>query len=290
MEKNIEVIPVKRPWTIKWSVGIQLSMMTGGIVILAVKERLPSLSIVGTILFCVLIYAVWQGRIWARNIYFFYLLFILPLLVVGIGGIILDPKNNNRLSDFEIISSILVILLFITPIVMMFMKPSREWFVTIQGKPFMERPNEVSWYLQLTVIVFSMGLGALAMSISAMLNLVPLAKEWMLNFSTYYSRLAILLGLENLSFLIGIMVIIVPFGLLIGYWKKGNTVILMRLITMGAIFPVILFAAGKTLFLLSLFFFSKVLIIGVVAYISLCFGERISNYFEKLKQPKIILS
>ena len=107
----------------------------------------------------------------------------------------------------------------------------------------------------------------------------------MLNMSTYWTRLVVLLGFESLGFLMGVMMILFPFAVLLGYWKNTHHGTIYRLITIGSVMPLLAFPVGKTFFLFSLFFFSKVVIVGAVTYLSLYAGKRIARYIDTLRLP-----
>jgi len=232
------------------------------------------------------IFGVWQGRLWARNIFFILTLPYMLFFGIGSGATVLHiGSNENFWYELYLATAMFSIVFFF---MLIFLKPSREWFNAVNGNQAEKKTGELSWQFQLMVIVTAMGCSALGSSIAP--SLLPLAKEFMLNFSTYYSRLAILIGFDSFGFGIGNMVILFPFSALMGYWKQGNVAILTRLITIGSIFLLLLFPVGKTLLIFSGFFISKVIVIACIAYGGLISGEKVSKYVAKLKQLKAIPS
>lgn len=289
MENNMDIIIARRPWTIKWSVGILICLLFIGIILEIIKNEWKSSSIFGSVLSLTLSFAIWQGRRWARNILFFLVLFVLPLLVVGSVLLVINPINSHdTIGKFWFIYGLFGTIIFLISIYMLFMKISNDWFASINGDISKEKENTLSWNFQLTLVGISMGIGMLVMAIYAKLNLLPLGKEMMLNMSTYSARMAVLLGFESLGFLIAILAILFPFSVLIGYWKYQNFASIARLITIGSLLPLLAFPVGKTLFLFCLLFFSKVLMIAIIAYTGLLLGKKIKDYFIKLKQLRVI--
>lgn len=278
------ITEIKRPWTIKWAVAILVLLSIVGDIYASLNGLWKPSSLIGNIIFIVILFAIWQGRRWARNLLFFYLLFGLPLIVAGSGLLFINPGAYDKPIKFWAVYGLFALGMFLISIYMMFMKPSNEWFSAIKGENVQEQV-QLSWNFQLTLIGISMGLGFLVLGVNSKITFIPLAKEIMMNYSTYISRFAILLTFDSLVYLIGVMVAIFPFGFIIGYWKRENIFFMTRLITMGAILPVLAFPVGKTLILFSVFFFSKVLILGVVTYFGLRFGVGTARYVDTLRVP-----
>jgi hypothetical protein len=270
----------KRPWTIKWAVGILVFLNILGDIYTIFNSLWKPSSLIGNIVVFAILFAIWQGKRWVRNLLFIYLLFILPLLVAGSGLFVINTETYDKSAMF----GLFILIMFLISVYMMFMKSSNEWFASMNGEQFQEQ-SQPSWNFQLTLIGISMGLGFLVLGVNSKVSFIPLAKEIMVHYSTYSTRFAVLLTFESLDFLIGVMVALFPFALIIGYWKKENLFFMTRLITMGAILPVLAFPVGKTLFLFSTFFFSKVLILGVVTYFGLRFGMWAARYFDTLRVP-----
>jgi MFS family permease len=279
----------KRPWTIKWSIGILVCLLVIGVVFEISKNEWKSSSILGNVLSFALLFAIWQGRRWARNVFFFLILFVLPLLVVSSGLLVTNLTNiYDTMNKFWFMYGLFGTVLFLISIYMLFTKTSNNWFAAVNDEVSKEDNNSLTWNFQLVLVGVSMGMGALVMAIYAKLNLLPLGKEMILNISTYPARIAVLLGFESLGFLIGILIVLFPFAIAIGYWKHRNLGSIARLITIGSLLPLLVFPAGKTLFLFSLFFFSKVLMIGFIVYYSLKAVLKTRAYFEKLKVKKVV--
>jgi len=282
MESAIEP---KRPWTIKWAVGILVFLTIIGNVYGLFEGVMNPISFIGAAVIMISILAIWQGRRWGKNLLFLYFIFFLPLLIWLTGIWMISPEYHWRFS-FKYLYALVGTGALVLSVFMMFMKPSSEWFSEMAGETFKDDSQQLSWHFQLTLIVMSMGLGFVLITMYAMLvNFHTIEKQLMMNASTYYSKLAVLLSFESLDFLVGAMVALFPFTLIMGYWKKENIFFMARLITIGAILPVLAFPVGKTLFLFSIFFFSKVLIIGAVAYLGLRFGVGTARYFDTLRVP-----
>lgn len=281
MESAIEP---KRPWTIKWAVGILVFLSSVGDIYISSNGFWKPASLIGSVVTFAILFAIWQGRRWARNLLFFYLLFVLPLIVAGSGLFVINPGIYNQPINFWAVYSLFALGMFLSSIYMMFMKPSNEWFAAIKGESFQEQ-TQPSWNFQLTLIGISMGLGFLVFAVNAKVSFIPFAKKMMMNYSTYFSKFAVLLTFESLGFLIGVVAVIFPFGFCVGYWKQENLFFMTRLITMGVILSVLLFPVGKTFFLFSMFFLSKVLIVGGIAYIGLRFGVGTARYVDTLRVP-----
>ncbi|MDD3597672.1 hypothetical protein [Sulfuricurvum sp.] len=279
------IAEIKRPWTIKWSVGILVVLTVIGNIYNLSKGLMTPISFIGTAIILISLFAIWQRKKWGRNLLFFYSLLFLPLLIWLIGIWMISPEYHWRFS-FKYLYALVGVGTFVLSAFMMFMKPSNEWFSEMEGETVKDDSQQLSWHFQLTLIVMSMGLGFVLITMYAMLvNFHTIEKQLMMNASTYYSKLAVLLSFESLDFLVGAMVALFPFALIIGYWKKENIFFMARLITIGAILPVLAFPVGKTFFLFSIFFFSKVLIIGVVVYLGLRFGLRAARYVDTLRVP-----
>lgn len=282
---EVESLP-KRPWPIKVLVGILFPIVSLGLIFsIGSGEYNYGAFIINIVLFVLLI-AIWQGKIWARNLFFIVTLPWVLLYGIASGATILHSMSHENFWYQLYLAVAMISIPFF--LMMIFLKPSRDWFNAVNGKKSEKKSGELSWQFQLMVIITAMGCSALGTSIAP--SLLPLAKEFMLNFSTYYSRFAILIGFESLSFGIGNMVILFPLSILMGYWKKGNIAILTRLIMIGSIFILLLFPAGKTLLVFSAFFISKVIVIGCIAYGGLILGEKVSNYVAKIKQLNAIYS
>lgn len=282
MEENTEL---KRPWTIKVFV-IVFGFLFGMGLITSLFDLLKPWKLIYNLMIVVSIFGVWQGRLWARNIFFILTLPYILFFGIGSGATVLHiGSNENIWNELYLATAMFSIVFFF---MLIFLKPSREWFNAVNGNQSEKKSGELSWQFQLMVIVTAMGCSALGSSIAP--SLLPLAKEFMLNFSTYYSRLAILIGFDSLGFGIGNMAILFPFSALMGYWKQGNVAILTRLITIGSIFLLLLFPVGKTLLIFSGFFISKVIVIACIVYGGLISGEKVSKYVAKLKQLKAISS
>jgi len=282
---EVESLP-KRPWTIKVLVGILCPLVLLGLIFYIIGGEYNYSGFILDIVLFVLLIGIWQGRIWARNLFFIITLPWVLLYGIASGATILNLMSHENFW-YQLYLAVAMISIPLL-LMMIFLKPSRDWFNAVNGKKSEKKSGELSWQFQLMVIIIAMGCSTLGAYIAP--SLLSLAKEFMLNFSTYYSRFAILLGFESLSFGSGNMAILFPISILMGYWKRGNVAILTRLIMLGSSFILLLFPVGQTLLLFSGFFISKVIVIGCIAYGGLILGAKVSKQVAKLKQLNAISS
>ncbi|MDD2368338.1 MAG: hypothetical protein PHQ90_03480 [Sulfuricurvum sp.] len=279
MEENTEL---KRPWTIKWAVGLLSFVFITGLIEGVLNHNVNSALLAQIAFILVLLFGIWRGNRWGRNLLFLSLLFILPLAVLLFGLMIQIPSKW----DLGYAIGVFRTLLSIVATVFLFMKLSNEWFASMKGESFQEDLKQLSWNFQLTLIVISIGLSALVIDINNRLDLFTFMGDVIRNVLDYNERQAMLVGIDAFGFLIGAIIVLFPFGILLGYWKEGNAMLLTRLITIGSIFPMIVFSIDKTHLLFSIYLMlSQVMIVGVVVYFGLRFGMGTARYFDTLRVP-----
>jgi hypothetical protein len=279
----------KRPWTIKIFVII-FGLSFGISLITLFSNSSKPWVLIYDLIILVSIFGIWQGRIWARNLFFIVTIPYTLLFGIASGAMILDfGSHKSILNDLYLATAMLSIIFLFT---MIFLKPSREWFNAVNGNKLKKKSDELSWQFQVMIVVVSIGVGFLGMALSAKINLVPLAKELALlhdNHPTYILKAAYLFFFLNLSFFIGAMVVMFPLGLILGSWKIEHRLLMWRLIIIGMFFPLIVqyFVLGKSENYIGYFiaiFLMNLIVIGAVIYYGLFLGGKIKDYFVKLKQ------
>jgi hypothetical protein len=287
---NMEVIvETKRPWTIKVVVGILFPIVTVGLIFYILGGEYNYKGFLVDIVLFVLLIGIWQGRIWARNLFFIVTLPFTLLYGIASGAVILGFGSDKSIwYQLYLATAMLSIpLLFM----LIFLKPSREWFNSVNGNQSEKKSSELSWQFQVMVVIASIGVGFLGMALSAKIDLLPLAKELALlhgNHPTYAIKAAYLFFFLNLSFFIGAIIAIFPLGLILGSWKIEHKILIWRLIIIGMFFPLIVqyFVLGKSENYLGYFiaiFLMNLIMIGAIIYYGLFLGGKIKDYFVKLK-------
>ncbi|MDD2829336.1 MAG: hypothetical protein PHW18_07175 [Sulfuricurvum sp.] len=277
----------KRPWTIKIFVLI-FGLLFGSNLITFFFDSSKALVLIYNLIILVSIYGIWQGRRWARNLFFILTIPYILLFGIASGATIFGFGNHESIwNELYLAIAMLSIPFLLT---MIFLKPSREWFNTINHQSE-ETLGEFSWQFQLMIIVISIGLGFLAIAVSANFNLLPLAKQvlFLENNPSILLKVTILLLLTNLSVFLGTLVVQVWFWLILGIWKKEHKMLLWRLIVIGTFFPLFVqyFVFGeslKNIGMLGAIFGTNLLLMSTIAYIGLVVGDKIRGYYIKLKQ------
>jgi hypothetical protein len=278
----------KRPWTIKVFV-IVFGLLFGTNLISFLDDPSKPGGLIYNLIILVSIFGIWQGRIWARNLFFIVTLPFIFLFGIASGATILGfGSHENILKEFYLAFAMLSIPFLL---MMIFLKPSREWFNIVNHNHF-EKNNELSWQLQVMIVVVSIAVGFLGMALSAKINLLPLAKELALlhgSQPTYAIKAAYLFFILNLSFFIGAIIAMFPLGLILGSWKIEHKILIWRLIIIGMFFPLIsqYFLLGNSENYRGYFiviFLMNLIVIGAVVYYGLVLGGKIKDYFLKLKQ------
>jgi hypothetical protein len=235
----------------------------------------------------VLLIGIWQGRIWARNLFF---LSMLPFMLVfgyEVGGMIFGIFNGKSIKIG--IYTILPFLILIT-----FLKSSQEWFTAINPPKPEKKSGELSWQFQLIVIVVSMGIGFIDLGLYLKFNLLPLAKELIFlqdNHPTFFIKATYMFFSLNLDFFISDLLVLFPLGLILGSWKKEYRLLLWRLIIIGILFPLLLTyffldTKGDHIGMYFIVFLMNLLISGTVVYGGLVLGEKLKLYINTLKMKK----
>jgi MFS family permease len=291
---NKEIVVPKRPWTIKVFVGTLFPIMIFGLVFYMFGSEYNSKGFIADIVLLVLLIGIWQGRIWARN-----LIFIVTLpytLVFGIasGATILGFGNHeNFWQQFYLSLEMLCIPFFL---MLIFLKPSRVWFAAMNGNKSEKKLNELSWQFQLLVILVSMMITILTIALDASFNLLSLAKELVLlhdNNPTHLLKIIYSFFFLFLGYFIGTMVVILPFGVILGSWKTKHKLLLWRLSIIGMLFPLITFYfilnKSDHIGFLFIIFIMNLIVSGIVVYGGLILGEKLKLYINTLKMRKKIM-
>lgn len=205
MEEN-EAIP-KRPWTIKVLVGILFPIVTVGLIFYIIGGEYNYSGFITDIVLFVLLIGIWQGRIWARNLFFIVTLPFTLLYGIASGATILGFGHDGNIWYELYLATAMLSIPFL--FMLIFLKPSREWFNAINGNKSAKKPGELSWQFQLMIVIISVGLGFLVMAVSANINLLPLAKQltFLQNNPSFLLKATILLFFINISVLIGTFIV-----------------------------------------------------------------------------------
>jgi len=271
----------QRPWSIKYALAILLITVIYGLTYTITKDGLNFPTLFSMAVFSVLLFGIFKGKILARNIF---LIISLPtLLFSAVGSVAMLP---NIMSDIYIIKEIIYFSIIIPiPYVLLFVKPSQEWFLAMKDTDVKTETNIMSWNFQLTLIILS-----IAISIGIMLldisfdNIDELMKEKYINEN--FRKIAVITKLIISQFFHSLIVLL-PFGMIIGYWKKDNLFILTRLITIGvALSSMLVFTSERNLVTMGSLFLIKVIITASITYFSVAFGIKIYTYFNKDKIGK----
>lgn len=278
----------KRPWTIKIFV-IVFGLLFGMNLISFFNDSSKSGGLIYNLIILISIFGIWQGRIWARNLFFIVTLPFVFLFGIASGASVLGFGNHESILKELYLAFAMLSIPFLLLII--FLKPSREWFNRVNGNKLEKKSDELSWQFQVMIVVTSIVVGFLGMALSAKINLLPLAKELALlhgNHPTYAIKAAYLFFFLNLSFFIGAIAVMFPLGLILGSWKIEHKILLWRLMIIGMFFPLIFqyFVLGKSENYIGYYiiiFLMNLIMMGVVIYGGLILGGKIKEYFVKLK-------
>lgn len=278
MEVSVEL---KRPWTIK-VFTVVFGLMYGLSLFQFFYDLTKPLLFIYMLSIVVSVYGIWQGRYWARNLFFILSIPMIFLLFFGSGAILVQM---NTINDLFIAFGA---LLFASMYLLIFFKQSREWFQKVNSNNSKSGTNKLTWQMQLMVIIIAIVLGALAEAISAKLDLIPLMSELARNFVSPYSKLTIGVTIHALGFLIAATVTLLPFTVLMGIWKNKFHFLIGRLIGIGVMIPliVVFFVLGKNdriSIYIGLFFLSSVIVAILMIYVGLFLSKKASWIFENLQ-------
>lgn len=278
MEVSVES---KRPWTIK-VFTVVFGLMYGLSLFQFFYDLTKPLLFIYMLSIVVSVYGIWQGRYWARNLFFILTIPMIFLLFFGSGAILVQM---NTINDLFIAFGT---LLFASMYLLIFFKQSRVWFQKVNSNNSKSGTSKFTWQMQLMVIVIAIVLGALAEAINAKLDLIPLMSELARNFVSPYSKMTIGVTIHALGFLIGAAVTLLPFIVLMGIWKNKFHFLIGRLIGIGVVIPlmVIFFILGKNdriNIYIGLFFLSSVIVAILIIYFGLLLSKKASWIFENLQ-------
>lgn len=280
----------KRPWTIKIVVGILFPIVTLGLIFYILGGEYNYKGFLADIVLFVLLIGIWNGKIWARNLFFIVTLPFTLLYGIASGATILGFGSDKNIWYELYLATAMLSIPFL--FMLIFLKPSREWFNAVNGNKSEKKSGELSWQFQVMIVIASIGVGFLGLALSAKINLLPLAKELALlhgNNPTFAIKAAYLFFFLNLSLFIGAIIAMFPLGLILGSWKIEHKILIWRLIIIGMFFPLIVqyFVLGKNENYIGYFipiFLMNLIVIGAVIYYGLILGGKIKDNFVKLKQ------
>lgn len=284
---EVEKLP-KRPWTIKVFVII-FGVLFGIKLISFFTDTFQPWAFVYFSIILISIFAIWQGRNWARNLFLVLMMpfFLLTFFLALSAFFNLSNAGEFRENLYLMLSSLLSLALMIIP----FLKQSSEWF-NRELKISSEKENRIPWQYQLILVVASIGIGFLVITVSPELKFVSsFTKEWIQLYQpSHWCKFMILLLSVNVSNLIGAFIVEFPFGFFFGYLKTGYRFLLWRLMTLGAFFPVYTsnFLLGNWMEHPTFIIYNALLnltILSMVVLLGLVMGEKMVRYIDRLRVP-----
>lgn len=283
------VTEIKRPWTIKLFVTV-FGVMFGISLLAILSNQSKSWVFIYHLIIVVSVFGIWQGRYWARNLFlvlmipFSLIIFVVTLVtLLGLSGMGEYAKGSFSL----LLNSIFSLVLIYIP----FLKSVREWFDVVNEDTSQEKLNQLSWQFQLMIIVFTVALGFIAMSLTSHFEYLPLLKTWVQStHPAYLNKVVLFLFSINLSVSLGASIVEFPFGLILGYVKRGYKFLLWRLISIGLFFPIYTsyFVFGHKTEHFTFFVaiaVSNLIVISLIALLGMVAGEKIGRYVDSLRVP-----
>ena len=291
---NQEITIPKRPWTIKVFVGTLFTIATFGLIFYMFGREYNAIGFIADIVLFVLLIGIWQGRSWARNLFFIAAIPYILIFGIASGVTILGfGSHENFWQQFYLSIAMLSIPFFL---MLTFLKPSRVWFAAMNEKKSEKKSNELSWQFQLMVILVSMIITILTMALDISFNLMPLAKELILlqdNNPTLILKITYSFFFLFLGYFIGNMIVVLPYGVIIGSWKTEHRLLLLRLSIIGMLFPLITFYfilnKSDHIGFLFIIFLMNLIVSGTVVYGGLVLGEKLKLYINTLKMKKKLI-
>lgn len=278
----------KRPWTIKVFVAI-FGLLYGLNLLQFIHDFSKPLFLLFNLAILISIFGIWQGRYWARNLFFLCTIPIVFLFFFASGAILveMDDSYNPWHQLFLALLALLISALFL----LIFFKPSRKWFRDVNSNMADYHVYELSWQFQLMIIVIAIVLGALAEAINAKLALISLASELAKFFSSPFGKVVIGISINSIGFLIGAAFTLFLFSIVFGIWKKKMWILIGRLMSIGLSIPLIFvyFVLGhneRINIFITLFFLGNLVVGMLTIYAGLVVGKKVSYLFENLKRKK----
>jgi hypothetical protein len=286
MEENIEL---KRPWIIKVFV-IVFGIMFGISSLAYFSNPSKPWALIYHLIIMISVFGIWQGRYWARNLFlvliipFFLIIFFLFVgTLLSLSGIEEEYKGTGSL----MLTSIFSLTLIFIP----FFKSAKKWFDEVNSTFSKDNASGLSWQFQLIITISSIALGFIVISLSSHFEFLSFVKTWAQStHPSYWNKVALFLLSINLSMSLSAFMVEFPFGLILGYVKRGYKFLLWRLISIGVFFPIYTsyFVFGNktehfTFFVAiavtNLVAISLIFLLGMVA------GEKIGRYIDTLRVP-----
>jgi len=265
----------QRPWSVNYALFILFITALYGFIFEIIKDTFNLTILLNITIYFAVLFAIFKGSILIRNIFF--IISTPVLLFFAIGSV---TMLQNLTSDTDtVIRTIIFSLSIITSYVMLFMKPSQEWFLAMKGSIIKKEAHTISWNFQLTLIILSITIGIIIILLE--MSFIDINELMQRDYSNERFRIAAIIAKLSISLFISSLIVLLPFGMLIGYWKKINSSVLTRLITMGVILPSMPFTSGNTIEIMGYFFIVKVVMTAFITYFSINIGTKIYTYVKE---------
>lgn len=267
------------PWTIKASIVLFACYMIMPLFSLFWWQKLNIFVVLILLVEFALLYGFIHKIAWARDILVgLSLIIIVPVLMALLSTFVVELNNVNLLS-----STMLFNCLPLIAGIFAYTKRSQLWFKQYNEIPHEDSPKML-WAMQLALVLFSMGLGWIAIIMDASFHF-PFLKGEHLSFIASYPLKRVIFYLHStFGLLCAWCLTIVPFGFVIGMWKNYNLMLLTRLMSLGILVSLIFndVVLGSTLNndWIFLFIFHAFLA-SYLIYFSLSIGRRFKKYFMK---------
>ncbi|WP_324171941.1 hypothetical protein [Sulfurimonas sp.] len=265
----------QRPWSVNYALSILFMTALYGFVFKITKDTFDFITLINIMVYCAVLFGMFKGKILVRNIFF--IISIPALLILAIGSVAMLQKP--MLDTFTIIETVLFSIIVATSYVMLFMKSSQEWFCAMEGSNVKKESHTISWNFQITLIILSIVIGIVIMLLD--ISFIDIKELIQGNYPNEKFRIVAIIANLSISLFISSLIVLLPFSMAIGYWKKANPSILTRLITMGVILPSMPFTPGNTLEIMGSFFIVKVIMTAYIAYFSINLGTKVYAYIKK---------
>lgn len=265
----------QRPWSVNYALLILFITALYGFVSEITKDTFELTILLKMAIFCIALFGIYKGNILIRNIFFIITLPMLLFLVIG-SVLILQSLITYTYATIE---SIIYFISILASYVMLFIKPSEEWFLAIEDSKTKKKSLTISWNFQLTLIILSISIGFFIMLLN--ISFVDIKELVQLVYPYEEFRFAAFITYMSISLFISSLILLLPFGILIGYWRKDNSSILTRIITMGVILPSIPFTPSNTLEIMGYFFIVKVIMTAYITHFSINLGTKVYAYIKK---------
>ncbi|MDD2791334.1 MAG: hypothetical protein PHU40_11825 [Sulfurimonas sp.] len=266
---------LQRPWSVNYALFILFITALYGFLFKITKNTFDFITLINMMVYCAVLFGMFKGKILVRNIFF--IISIPTLLILAIGSVTMIQKPMS--DTYTIIETVLFSIIIATSYVMLFMKSSQEWFCAMEGSNVKKESHTISWNFQIALIILSIVIGVAIMLLDiSFVNIKELVQG---SYPNERFRIMAIITNLSISLLVSSLILLLPFGMAIGYWKKANPFILTRLITMGVVLPSMPFISGNTLMIIGSFFIIKVILTAYITYLSVAFGTKVYAYIKE---------